>query len=101
MSTKAEIQYQITCLGYEKERLESETKAANDYTQHITQKKLEQQAIVYGAYDQATKDAAEKEYDYYCGILLDLLDKASERLDRMQELRDRERTLSMQLRLAR
>ncbi|KAF5609133.1 het-domain-containing protein [Fusarium pseudoanthophilum] len=98
MSTKAQIQYQIALLGLEKERLESETKAADDYTQHITQKKLEQQAIVYGSHNEVTKEAAQKEYDYYCGILVDLLDKAAERLARMQELRDKERELSMQLR---
>lgn len=101
MSTKAEIQYQIACLGYEKERLESEIKAAEDYTKHITQQKLDKQAILYGPHDQDTKDAAQKEYDYYCEILLDLLDKSLEREQRMQELRDRERTLSMSLRLAR
>ena len=100
MSTKADIQYQIACLGHEKERLESEIKAADDYTKHITQKKLDQQAIVYGTHDQDAKDAAQKEYDYYCGILLDLLDRAIEREQRMQELRDAERTLSMSLRLA-
>ncbi|KAG4273228.1 hypothetical protein FPRO04_09834 [Fusarium proliferatum] len=98
MSSKAEILQGLANVGFEKEHLEREIKAAEDYTKHITQQKMDKQAIVYGSYDQATKDAAQKEYDYYCDILSDLLDKALDRERRMQELRDEERRLFMLLR---
>ncbi|KAF5530822.1 het-domain-containing protein [Fusarium phyllophilum] len=98
MSTKAGIQYQIACLGYEKEQLENEIKGAAQYTKHINEQKMKQEAIIMGPHDEAIKEAARKEHEYYCNILLELLDREREREDRMQELRDRERTLSMQLR---
>ncbi|KAF4503250.1 hypothetical protein FAGAP_516 [Fusarium agapanthi] len=100
MSSKADIQTQIALLGRQMEELEKEIKVSAPYTEYVKEQMVIHHATMDDSDDEAMRDLAWKNYEFYCGVLEKLIEKEEVREDRMRELRDAERTLSMSLQSA-
>ncbi|KAF5549081.1 hypothetical protein FMEXI_4423 [Fusarium mexicanum] len=97
MSSKAEIQTQIAILRHQMEELEKEINYCAPYKEYVKEQMAIQKLIINNSGDEAIRNVAWMDYEFHCGKLEEALKKEREREERMRELRDAERTLSMSL----
>ncbi|KAF5688134.1 hypothetical protein FCIRC_2041 [Fusarium circinatum] len=100
MSSQVEIQTQIALLRRQMEELEKGINASAEYKEQVKKQMVIHHTNMTFSDDEAISNEVGKNYVFYCEILEKVLKKEKEREERMRELRNAERALSISLQSA-